>query len=130
MKSSRFLLLPSVLLGAMAMAACGAAPAKQTADAQSGSAAVSVEPVGERVPGEYIVTLAAGADEAVIRTAYGEFGLESLKPLGERRYLMKLRDDPGPEAVVKRAGSSAGIEAVQPNLIYRLNPPSRSPMLR
>lgn len=81
---------------------------------------VKIESQAEnRMPGEYIVTLKDGGNLEVIQKAFSELGIESLQGLSNRRVLMKLKDDPGPEQVEKLGTAATGIESVQPNYIYK-----------
>lgn len=70
-----------------------------------------------RVPGEYILTLAAETDAAIVRDAFRAHGLIELRPLFGRHYLLRLRPDPGLASV--RARSPEAVLAVQPNYEYR-----------
>jgi len=49
-----------------------------------------------RVPGEYLVTLAAGADVKAIVDLYGRFGIKGTQGLGRNIFLVTLTEDPGP----------------------------------
>lgn len=75
----------------------------------------------DRVPGEYIVTLKAGAKDRHqdIRNAYTNFGVIHVKPIGNNRYVLKLERDPGLSVIKLRAEQTSAIESVQPNFIYR-----------
>lgn len=73
----------------------------------------------QRLPGSYIVTLAADGTQDAIRKAYADLGVESIKALGENRFAVRLATDPGPEEITRRAQSERAIKAVQPNYIYR-----------
>lgn len=75
----------------------------------------------DRVPGEYIVTITAGADNPTeaLRNAYSEFGIIRLTPIGSDRYVLKLERDPGPAAIEQKARDLPAVKSVQPNLIYR-----------
>jgi hypothetical protein len=74
-----------------------------------------------RVPGEYLVTLAAGADAKVIADLYGRFGIKGTQGLGRNVFLVKLTEDPGPAKMEALRGENAQIKAVQPNFVYRSN---------
>lgn len=75
----------------------------------------------DRVPGEYIVTLKAGAKDRHqdVRKAYSDFGVIHVLPIGENRYVLKLERDPGLSEIKRKAENSPAIESVQPNFIYR-----------
>jgi len=72
-----------------------------------------------RVPGEYLVTLAAGADVKAIAELYGRFGIKSTQDLGRNLFLVRLTEDPGPARLEELCGQNAQIQAIQPNLVYR-----------
>lgn len=75
-----------------------------------------------RVPGEYLVTLAHGADVAAISAVYGRLGVRQIKPVTADVYLLTLRDDPGPDAMESLRKRDARIKAIQPNFVYRMQP--------
>ena len=72
-----------------------------------------------RVPGEYLVTLAAGADVKVIADLYGRYGIKGTRDLGRNLLLVRLTEDPGPAKLEELRGQNAQIKAVQPNFVYR-----------
>jgi hypothetical protein len=72
-----------------------------------------------RVPGEYLVTLAAGADAKAIAELYGRFGIKSTQDLGRSLFLVRLTEDPGPAKLEELRGQNAQIQAIQPNFVYR-----------
>jgi hypothetical protein len=72
-----------------------------------------------RISGEYLVTLAAGADVKAIADLYGRFGIKSTRDLGHDLFLVTLIDDPGPARLEELRGQSAQIKAIQPNFVYR-----------
>jgi hypothetical protein len=74
-----------------------------------------------RVPGEYLVTLAEGADAKAIADVYGRFVIKQTRRVGENLFLVTLTADPGPAKVEELRGQSAQIKAVQPNFVYRSN---------
>lgn len=74
-----------------------------------------------RVPGEYLVTLAAGADSKAIAVLYGRFGIKGIQGLGHNIFLVTLTEDPGPAKIEELRGQNAQIKAVQPNFVYRGN---------
>jgi len=74
-------------------------------------------------PGEYLVTLAAGADSKAVAELYGRFAIKSIQGLGHNVFLVKLAEDPGPAKMEELRGRNAQIQAVQPNFIYRGNKP-------
>lgn len=74
-----------------------------------------------RVPGEYLVTLAAGADVKAIADLYGRFGIKGTQGLGRNLFLVTLTEDPGPAKMEELRGQNAQIKAVQPNFVYRGN---------
>jgi hypothetical protein len=72
-----------------------------------------------RVPGEYIVTLAAGVDVKAISNVYGRFGIKRIQDLGRNIFLVTLSEDPNPAQMEELRRQDARIEAVQPNFMYR-----------
>jgi hypothetical protein len=72
-----------------------------------------------RVPGEYLVTLAPGADVKTIADVYGRFGIKGTRELGKNLFLVIFAEDPGPAKLEELRGQNAKIKAVQPNFIYR-----------
>src|SRR5690242_8902018 len=66
-----------------------------------------------RVPGEYLVTLAEGADVKAIAAVYGRFGIKATRSLGNNLFLVTLAEDPGPEKLAELR--SAQVKAIQPN---------------
>jgi hypothetical protein len=72
-----------------------------------------------RAPGEYLVTLAAGADAGAIADLYGRFGIKGTRSLGHDLFLVRLTEDPGPARMEELRGQSAQIKSVQPNFVYR-----------
>lgn len=55
-----------------------------------------------------------------IRGAYSDFGVIGLTSIGERRYLLTVERDPGPEVIKQKARRVLPIESIQPNFRYRL----------
>jgi hypothetical protein len=72
-----------------------------------------------RVPGEYLVTLAAGADVKAIADLYGRFGIKGTQDLGRNLFLVRLTEDPGPAKLEELRTQNAQIKAIQPNFVYR-----------
>ena len=72
-----------------------------------------------RVPGEYLITLTAGADYKAIVDLCGRFGIKGTRDLGHDLFLVTRIDDPGPAKLEELRGQSAQIKAIQPNFVYR-----------
>ncbi len=72
-----------------------------------------------RMPGEYLVTLAAGTDVKAIADVYGRFGIKGIQDLGRNLFLLRLTEDPGPAKLEELRGRNTQIKAVQPNFVYR-----------
>ena len=72
-----------------------------------------------QVPGEYLVTLAAGADIKVIAELYGRFGIKGTQELGRNVFLVRLSEDPGPAKLEELRSRNAQIKSIQPNFVYR-----------
>lgn len=94
--------------------ACGSSPAEPQAT-PAGTATQQ-----SRVPGEYLVTLAAPARVQAITDLYGRFGIKSLKEIAPNVFLMALTEDPGPAAIEKLRAGNARIKATEPNLLYQI----------
>lgn len=77
----------------------------------------------DRVPGEYLVTVQKGGDEALIRKLFAPFSVKEVQSLGEGLFLLKIEKDPGPKALKKKGRESEQIRSVQPNFVYQLNRP-------
>jgi hypothetical protein len=112
---------------ALAAVAMALAVASACSEAQRDSAPKSGDfsSLRTRAPGEYLVTLAAGASLDEIVRIYGRFGIRSTHGLGRNVFLVKLDEDPGPARMEELRGESAHIKAVQPNFIYRANAPGK-----
>ena len=114
----RFLAASAAVVLTLTSLAC-AAPA-----AASGPAASWGDPpVNEtnRVPGEYLVTLAAEVDPSAITDVYGRFGIKRVQDLGRGLHLLTVSEDPGPAVMDETRRGDARIKAVQPNYVYRGN---------
>jgi hypothetical protein len=72
-----------------------------------------------RVPGEYLVTVAAPAGVKAITEMYGRFGIKAIKELAPGVFLLTLAEDPGPTAMEALRKEAASIKAVEPNTLYR-----------
>lgn len=67
----------------------------------------------------YIVTL-NNEGEPAIRRAYSEFGIITVRLIGNNQYELQLQNDPGLPELEKLATHSSGeIKAIQPNFIYK-----------
>ena len=109
----RLIALAMAVAGAVAGYACGNSPGNPQA------APASAWSQQTRVPGEYLVTLAADAAVNAIADLYGRFGIKGIKELGNNVFLVTLIEDPGLEKMEKLRGGNAHITAVQPNYVYR-----------
>jgi len=112
-----FMGLAAALAGAAMVCACGHTPGNPQA-APAGAWSQQT-----RVPGEYLVTLAEGADGKVVADLYGRFGIKGTKDLGHNLFLVTLAEDPGPAKMEELRTQNAYIKAVQPNFVYRINGP-------
>jgi hypothetical protein len=103
----------AVACGATGYACAGNAPgSSQTAPAGASSQQ-------SRVPGEYLVTVAAPAGIKAITDLYGRFGIKAIKELGPNLFLVTLTDDPGPATIEKLRAGNVHIKAAEPNYLYR-----------
>ena len=110
-----FIGLAAALAGAATVCSCGHTPGNlQAAPAGAWSQQT-------RVPGEYLVTLAEGADGTVIADLYGRFGIKGTKDLGRNIFLVTLTEDPGPARMEELRTQNAHVKAVQPNFVYRID---------
>jgi hypothetical protein len=110
-----FIGLIVALAGIATASACGHTPGNPQA-APAGAWSQQT-----RVPGEYLVTLAEGADGKVIADIYGRFGIKGTKDLGHNIFLVTLTEDPGPAKMEELRGQNVQVKAVQPNFVYRIN---------
>lgn len=108
----RLIVLAVTLAGAAAGSACGG---HTPGDLQAAPTARAQQ---TRVPGEYVVTLAARENVKAIYDLYGPFGIKSIRDLGGNIFLVTLTEDPGPARMEQLRGESARIRAVQPNFVY------------
>ncbi len=122
-----WLLGACLVLGAGGLTAC-ASPA----DPAAGHAGTPRTAAGreDRVPGEYLVTVRKGGDEALIRQLYAPYAVREVKSLGGDLFLVRLDQDPGPDAVRRKGLASDRIRDVQPNFVYRVGPPPDRPLER
>jgi hypothetical protein len=109
----RLIALAIALAGAAAGYACGSSPVGP----QTPPAGATAQQT--RVPGEYLVTLAASADTKAISDLYGRFGIKGIKKLGANTFLVTLTEDPGPATMESLRVGNVYIKAVEPNFIYR-----------
>lgn len=72
-----------------------------------------------RVSGEYLITLAAGADTNAIPDLYGQFGIKGIKALGDDVYLVTITNDPGPATIERLGWQNTTIKKIQPSYVYR-----------
>lgn len=119
----RLIALAVALTGATAACAGGPAPGKL-------EAAPAVRAQQARVPGEYLVTLAARSDVQAIVELYERFAIRRIEDLGSNVFLVRLTDDPGPDRMEQLRGDNAHIRAVQPNFAYGTREPARLPHAR
>jgi len=103
----------AVALGALGVACCShvaAAPSPASGNAPA---------VSPRVGGEYLVTLAPGADAKAIQDVYGGLGVKRVQDLGRGVFLVTVGEDPGPQRMEELRAKDPRIQAVQPNFRYR-----------
>ncbi|MGH6689168.1 MAG: hypothetical protein ACREF4_00585 [Gammaproteobacteria bacterium] len=103
---------------ATACAAAGCACAGN-APGQSQAAPAGASSPQTRVPGEYLVTVAAPAGAKAIVEVYGRFGIRAIKEIAPGVFLLTLAEDPGPAAMEALRKGAASIKAVEPNALYR-----------
>ncbi len=110
-----FIGLAAALAGAAMVSACRHTPGNPEA---TPAGALSRQ---TRVPGDYLITLAEGADVKAIADLYGRFGIKGMKDLGHNIFLVTLTEDPGLPKMEELRGQNAHVKAVQPNFVYRIN---------
>jgi hypothetical protein len=104
-----------VMTGAAAGLACSRTPN------DSAPAAKELSSRRTQVPGEYLLTLAPGADVKAIADLYGRFGIKDTRNIGHNLFVVALTEDPGPAKMEELREQNMQIKAVQPNLIHRGN---------
>ena len=71
-----------------------------------------------RVHGEYVVRLVAGSDPADVMELLSDYGIAQWRQIRKDTYLVRLRSDPGPDALADLARDSTWLRSVEPNRIY------------
>jgi len=102
----RFIALVAALAGMAVVFACGPSPNN------SGPAPKGVSRQAGP-PGEYLVTLAPGANVKAISALYGRFGIKEIKDRGSNVFQVIIAEDPGPARMEELRAKSAYIKAVQ-----------------
>lgn len=74
-----------------------------------------------RMPGEYLITLAAGENERIISESFAHFGIKNIQALGNNTFLLRITEDIGPDGVRAIIEQDTRFKAVQPNFIYKTN---------
>jgi len=95
-----------------------ATPGPDPAAPAAATPAVPAPPGQDRVPGQYLVQLAPGADRAVLPEVYGRWGLQRVQDLGRDLFLLTLSEDPGPQRMSQAQQADPRIRSVQPNFVY------------
>lgn len=118
-----------MLLGVSALAVLGCnsdqPPVNTSNTPQKVLAGKSTPEKGERVPGEYIVGLKGGDVDKVLEVFAG-FAPSIKKDMGRGRFLIKLADDPGPEAVAERVATIPSVRYAEPNRVVGIPTPVNS----
>ncbi len=83
-----------------------------------------------RVKGEYLVKLRDSAEKKDIEISFKDYEIIEIKLIKKRLYKLKIKKDPGPAILQKRAKKSGKFEYIEPNCIYRLNPPKAKKKLQ
>jgi hypothetical protein len=102
------------VIGAAAAAGC----VRDEVPVHPRAAAAAERSQQSRVPGEYIVTLAASGDVKAVSDLYGRFGIKEIRKLGPDVFLLILTDDPGPATMDSLRANSPRIKAIEPNYVY------------
>jgi hypothetical protein len=117
--------LRGLAAGCAAVALAGSLACAATGGGAAGAPDPPAPPAatrGDRAPGEYLVTLREGGDEAALRRALARHALREVEALGRGRFLVRLADDPGLDALRRDALASGEVVDVQPNFAYRKAP--------
>lgn len=77
----------------------------------------------DRVPGEYLVSVQKSGNEASIRKVFAQYSVRAVQKVSDNLFLLKIEKDPGPDVVKRKGERSNRIRSVQPNFVYRLDPP-------
>ncbi|MDZ7661830.1 hypothetical protein [Thiohalophilus sp.] len=108
--------LSLAVLLALGLAACMQPQADNTERRQP--VAEQSAPQENRVPGEYLVSLVAGADPGAARALFADYGVSQWRHLRKDTYVVHLQSDPGPEAMARLAHDTATLRYIEPNRIY------------
>lgn len=73
----------------------------------------------DQVAGEYVFTVHAGGNAAVLRQLYSEYGVREVTDLGMNLFLIRLNRDPGLDEIKRKGLESGKVKDVQPNFAYR-----------
>ncbi len=84
----------------------------------------------DRVPGEYLISLDTDAGAVtLIDHLYAKLVIISVRRIASGVYLLKVKNDPGPERMQAIARNQHHIRHVSPNQVYR-TPPRPGPGLQ
>jgi hypothetical protein len=106
-----------LIMAAVSLLACGGGANEPPKKLSVGSN------ISNRAPGEYIVTLVEGGAIDAVRKTLAVYYVLKMENLGKNRYLVKVRNDPGPEEMQSQLLVSPEVKAVQPNYLYSTNRP-------
>lgn len=76
------------------------------------------------VAGEYILLSNHELNEKALLEAFSPLTLLETKTIGERRYFLKFRQDPGVDAIQKNMNQSGFRGTLQRNLVYSIGLPN------
>ncbi|MGZ3805023.1 MAG: hypothetical protein ACXVB4_12485, partial [Pseudobdellovibrionaceae bacterium] len=76
----------------------------------------------------YILSAKQNLSEQVISSAFHSHSLFEIKRLGNNQYLLRFNPDPGVEKVRECISSFKLPGTIQPNIIYKLEPPAGLPL--
>lgn len=108
------ILVPLIAILPLATTAC-ARPHNPTTLPGNNAAMMSKQP---QPSSGYLVTAETG--EMMVRQIYEQYGVTSIRPIGQGLFELHLQNDPGLAGMENLAKQSGGrIKAVQPNFIYR-----------
>jgi len=108
--------LPLAALLALSLGGCMQPQADNTERRQPAAEKSATQE--NRVPGEYLVSLVAGADPEAARALFADYGVTRWRHLRKDTYVVHLQFDPGPQAMARMAHDTATVRYIEPNRIY------------
>ena len=120
-------LVSCLLLCSIASVGCNDSMNQKKIQKNESPRTLSPQPAKEnRLAGQYIITLKEGASSEALKQVFDQYDIKAIQILSRNRYLIILEQDPGPEVMTEKAATSAEIDAVQPNNVYRAMPATKA----